>query len=228
MNKSILLAATAVLALTAGSAMAASHPGLVGAKPANLHVPPHTASTLYSQNSNFGSGIDSQNFTSGSFGTGYNDAAADDFVVPASIKWHVATVDVTGLYFNGSGPASSEIVTFYKHKHGHPGAIAGRGADTIVLNCADSAGSFSCTLPAPVKLSGGLSGKTYWVSVVANCSFVGGCGEWGWVQNTVTHNNPGEWENPGNNFATGCTTWGNPTSSCIPGVADDYAFDLQS
>jgi hypothetical protein len=224
MNKTVLLAATAVLALTAGSAMAAAHPGLVGAKPTNVHVPPHSAAVLYSQNSNFGYGIVSQNFTSGSFGTVYNAAGADDFVVPAGAKWKVKTVDVTGVYFNGSGPANSEVITFYKNKKGHPGKIAGAGLDSYVVNCADNFGSFSCAIPA-TKLAGGTTGKTYWVSVVVNMPFVTGQGEWGWVQNTTIHGNEGNWENPGGGFGTGCNTWG-PNSQCL-GLAGDYAFDLK-
>ena len=227
MNKTIFLAATAVLALTAGSAMAASHPGLV-VKPTNLrpaHVP---AGTLYSQNSNFGSGVDSQNFTSGNY-TAYNNAGADDFVVPGGHAWKVTEVDVTGVYYNGSGPASSEVVTFYKSKSGKPGAIAAKGTASYLLNCTDSAGSFACNVPGPkgkgLKLSGGTGGKSYWVSVVANCSFVGGCGQWGWVQNTVDQHNPGVWENPGNAFGTGCVTW-TPTNTCIGTGTDDWAFDL--
>ena len=46
-----------------------------------------------------------------------------------------------------------------------------------------------------------------------------------WVQNTVTHNNPGQWENPGGGFGTGCSTWNN-TSTCVGSGADDFAYDL--
>src|SRR5438477_11615466 len=112
MNKSVLLAASAVLALTAGSAMAASHPSL-GVKATHV-VPIQTpGKALYNQNSNYGYGIVSQNFTSGSFGTVYNAAAADDCAVPAGKTWKVKGLDVPGVYFNGSGPANSEIITFY-------------------------------------------------------------------------------------------------------------------
>lgn len=227
MNKTILMAATAVLALTAGSAFAASHPGVgvVKVTKGAVHVP----ATLYSQNSSFGYAIDSQNFTSGNY-TAYNNAGADDFVVPGGHKWKVTGVDVTGLYYNGSGPAASEVVTFYKSKGGLPGAIAAKGTASYTLACTDSAGSFSCSIPGPkgkgLKLSGGTGGgKTYWVSVVANCSFVGGCGQWGWAQTNLGGGNPGEWENPGNAFGTGCITW-TPTSTCIGIPTNEWAFDL--
>ena len=85
----------------------------------------------------------------------------------------------------------------------------------------------ACKLPSSVKLknSTGTKKKTFWVSVVANCSFTGGCGEWGFVQNTVIHGTEGQWENPDNGFGTGCTTWG-ANSTCL-GLAGDYAFDLK-
>ena len=222
MNKTVLLAATAVLALTTGSALAGSHPSLA-VKATNLRPIQSPGGTLYNQNSNFGYGIDSQNFTSGNYSPTYNSAAADDFAVPAGKVWKVSGVDVTGVYFNGSGPATSEVVTVYTNSKGHPGKVV----KSQTVNCTDSSGSFACKLPAAVKLnnSTGTKKKTYWLSVVANCSFSGGCGEWGWVQNTVIHKTEGQWENPDNGFGTGCTTWG-ANSTCL-GLAGDYAFDLK-
>src|SRR5437868_4896308 len=224
MNKTSLLAST-ILALTAASASAAWHPSAF-VKPGNIHPVTPTTGVLYSQNSNFGYGIDSQNFTSGSFSASYNSAAADDFVVPAGHVWKISALDVTGVFYNGSGPATSEIVTFYRNDHGRPGRV--KRSFTLTCNLAPQAG-YDCTLPkkagVPLGFKGGAGGREYWLSFVVNCSFVGGCGQWGWVQNTVTHNKPGQWENPGNGFGTNCTTWTN-TSSCIAGAADDYAFDL--
>ena len=106
-----------VVGLSAGGAMAASHPGVVAK---TTHVTPiqSPGKTLYSQNSNFLSqSLVSDNFTSGTFGS-YSDAGADDFVVPAGKKWKVTGVDVTGLYSNctagvNCGPATSEVITFY-------------------------------------------------------------------------------------------------------------------
>lgn len=170
MNKAVLLSATAAVAV------------LVGGAPVAAKQPAHKPDTvLYNQNSNFGfGGVDSQNFTSGSY-TSFNSAAADDFVVPSGQTWHIDEVDVTGMYFNGSGPAKSEVVTFYTNNgRNKPGRVH-RGPFT--LNCIDNAGSFLCTLPKGVKLASG----RWWVSVVANCSFTGGCGEWGWDTNSDVH-----------------------------------------
>jgi hypothetical protein len=230
MNKSILLAATAVVALTAGGAMAASPTLGVKAKVGVVHVPP---TALYSQNSPNGSANTSQNFTSGSFGTVYNNSGADDFVVPAGKTWTVKGIDVSGVYSNctsgvNCGPATSEVVTFYKSKKGKPGAILGKGADTYTLNCTDSAGSFSCAIPGPkgkgLKLKGGTSGKTYWVGVVANENFQT-ARQWFWENATVGGNNPGVWQNPGGGFGVGCATWTMKTT-CLGGATSEWAFDV--
>lgn len=216
MIKPALLVSTTAIALMAGAAPVESGPAPV-ARPANLHPPAVPPNVLYDQNSNFGTAISSQNSSYSSYST----AAADDFVIPAGRKWKVAEVDVTGAYYNGSGPADSEVVTFYTDRKGYPD----KAKAAFTLNCTDTAGSFACKLPGKGQaLSGGTGGRRYWVSVVANCDFIS-CGQWGWVQNTKIRHYEGVWENPENGFGTGCTTW-TRNSACflMPG---DYAFDLR-
>jgi len=152
MNKIILLASAAALAVTAGS-------GNLGARvrSQNLHRLHHVPTeVLYNQNNpNTQFRVESYNFTSGA-NTNLNNAAADDFVVPAGKKWTITEVDVSGEYLNcSSGCATSEVVTFYKNKNHQPGAIAGRGADTFTINCTDNNGSFACSIPNGVRLKGG-------------------------------------------------------------------------
>lgn len=220
MTRIALLCSASVIVLTAGQVFAESPlPFMAGA--ANLKMNPASPGILYDQNSNFGYGIDSQNFSS-SFASFYDSVGADDFIIPAGHKWKITEVDVAGMYFNGSGPARSEVVTFYSNNKGHPGKTRA----TYTVNCTDTAGSFACNLPGQGQsLSGGTNGRRYWVSVVANCDFTT-CGQWGWIQNTTTHNDPGQWENPGDGFHTGCTTW-TDTSTCTGLSSDDYAFDLK-
>src|SRR5579862_5590445 len=124
--KNMLLAATAIVALTAGSAFGAGqHPGVAvhGPQVNGVVKPLHSRAPLggpggllYSQNNGgTGSYISSQNFTSGTFAS-FTDAAADDFVMPSgSASGGVTEVDVTGLY-SSSGPPASEVVTFYANK----------------------------------------------------------------------------------------------------------------
>ena len=51
-------------------------------------------------------------------------------------------------------------------------------------------------------------------------------GEWGWETRNIQSGKPSAWENPGDGFQTGCTTW-NTTNSCIGfGEGPDYLFAL--
>src|SRR5947209_2727183 len=144
MNKTLLLA-TAALALSAmniGSAIAASR-----------HVP--TGSVLYSQNSNFGPGVPSNEFTT----CCDSSLAADDFIVPTGPNWHVTEVDVTGVYASG-GPAPSFNLGFdhTSRKRPVPGRAVRNGFFNY-LSCTDNNGSLVCTLPSAVTLK---PGRHYW------------------------------------------------------------------
>lgn len=226
--KTLLLLSTSVVALIASNTIAAQHPTVIGPR-AGAHpfqLPP--AHLLYSQNSNFGSAIQSMNFTDGSYSSLYDTAAADDFVIPAGRSWTITKVDAPGLFYNGSGPATSVVVTFYADAKGKPGNVKA----SYTLDCTDTTGTgtFACDIPGPhgngLRLRGATAGKRYWLSVTPNMAFIDGSGQWAWVQNTNTHRDPGQWENPGNGFGTGCKTWNN-TSTCIPSAVDDFAFDLR-
>ena len=208
--KQLVLASAAVLALAAGAASAAP----TAAGHGKVVAPPAvTAGTIYSNNkTDSGIGIVSQNFES-SFDI-YDARAADDF--PIKKKAVVSEVDVTGVYFNGSGPARDENVTFYKDAGGLPGAVV---KDYTGVAGADSFGSFKIKVPK-TKLKKG----TYWVSVQANMDFAVG-GEWGWENNLETTGAPAAWENPGGGFGVGCATYTNE-ATCIPDGQGDHMFSL--
>jgi hypothetical protein len=177
------------------------------------------AAALWDQNSDGdGNAISSQNFEA-SFDA-FDDAAADDFRVPAGVKWKVKSVTVTGIYFNGTGPAVSETVTFYQNAGGVPGAVK----TSATVTGADSSGSFVIVLPSPVGLGGGPNGKTYWVSVVANMNF-NPDGQWGWETRNTKVGKGGVWQNPGNGFGTGCTTWTRKGDCGLAG-GPDFMFAL--
>ncbi|HEY6578836.1 MAG TPA: hypothetical protein VIY09_05900 [Rhizomicrobium sp.] len=218
MTKSVLLAAAAVLALS-GGAFAAPHASMTAGTNVKPPLPPigHTPlKSLYSQNSSEGAtAIDSQNFSS-SFAQ-YDDQGADDFIVPKKKTWEIGEVDVTGEYYNGSGPATSENVFFYKDASGIPGKPVASFMDVVGT---DNAGSFTIVLPKKAKLKSG----HYWVSVQANLGGVGAGGEWGWFLTSVQHNDASEWQNQGGGFGV-CPTWGT-TQSCV-GYGPDFMFDLK-
>jgi hypothetical protein len=220
MTKSLLLlGSTAISVIVGGGAFAASLPGTVIAA-APPPAPDPKAKILYSQNSNdAGNAIDSQNFSSGLSST-YNDQAADDFVVPRGEKWRIGEVDVTGAYFNGSGPANSLNIYFYTDdKQELPGKAI---KEFPQLKCRDNSGSFACALPHKLSLKPG----HYWLSVQANCKYPE-CGEWGWEMTDEIHNDEAAWRSLCDNGCIGsCLTW-ETLDTCF-GYEDDLMFVLKS
>ncbi len=215
-----LLVGTA--ALVAGIGAAAAQPPALSHAGGYVHrfvsTTPKGSQTLYDQNSNdAGVAVISDYFDSGEFSS-YDSLAADDFTVPAGARWSVTEIDVTGVYFSGTGPSDAQKVYFFKDKNGNPGKLI---HEVDNLKGVDNNGSFVITLPGKgVKLKAG----TYWVSVQAGMNFIGGAGEWGWEVNSVQHGNPAIWENPGNGFGV-CPVW-QPLSTCV-GNGPDLMFALK-
>ena len=216
----LLMGTAAVLAMV-GTASANPVTSHAGGKAARVKGADRAAGVLYDQSTNdSGIGITSQNFES-SFDI-YDNSGADDFNVPAGQVWKVTEVDANGVYYNGYGPATSETVTFYKNKKGAPGAVVA----AVTATGSDSGGSFAISLGKKgVKLKGGAGGKTYWVGVVVNMDFGVG-GQWGWENQSTVEGKPAQWENPGDGFATGCTTWAQE-NVCIPDGQGDKMFTLR-
>jgi hypothetical protein len=233
--KTILLATAAVLALAYSASAVAARP----VRAAHWVKPP-TAGTLYSQYDNYGLQVPSQNFTSGSYAN-YNAVGADDFAIPAGTKWTITEVDALGVFGGGTNCSewqcnTSDVVTFYRNNnYGHPGTVK----YSVTVNCTASEywengnlignGNLACTIPGRrghgLRLSGGTRGRSFWVSVVPNMN-LNVTGVWSWITNQTTRNFTGQWQNPGNGYQTGCTTWTN-TRTCFPNndrFGDDYAF----
>ena len=220
MTRIQLLAAASVLVLSSVAAMAVSPPTRSFSGRYHPFRMPKGAGILYNQNSNAtGVGVDSQNFTSGTF-VSYNDQGADDFVVPEKTLWTIAEVDVSGVYYNGSGPAGSENVIFYRNGNGEPGNAVKHGTFNE-LRGRDDNGNFAIKLPGHgLRLRPGI----YWVSVVANCKY-DGCGEWGWETTSVQHGSPAMWRNP-DNFCC-CPVWETLESCISDSIGPDFMFDLR-
>jgi len=213
-----ILALGAMLASPSSMAHASTGaPGLAHHGRAASPAVPWALTPLYSQNDNdAGVGIVSQDFTDPGFDI-YDSNGADDFVVPAGHVWSVKGIAVTGVYFNGSGPADSETVYFYKDAGGLPGALLG----SVNLHGIDNAGSFLLKVSnRGIRFRPG----TYWVSVQATMAFGAG-GEWAFETRTLQANSPAAWQNPGDGFGTGCTTYQNMQGCIGPlGEGPDYMF----
>lgn len=225
MSKSLLLAAAAVLALSAGGASAASQPTAMFkhavSKAVHNKATNRALSVLFDQNgTDSGIGIVSQNFETAD--NAFDSGAGDDFTVPAGTKWTISEIDVSGAYFNGPGLARSENVTIYNDKGGKPGrAIDGLHSSLVVNGVDDGTGNFTMTLPTPIKLKPG----TYWIAVQANMDFGIG-GEWGWENQTTTAGTAAVWRNGGDGFGTGCIKWTTETT-CIADGQGDHMFTLK-
>ncbi len=213
-----MLAASASAAL--GSASAAPAPSLAPALTsksvgATAHIGSlRRTAVLYSQNDNSASpslAVNSQKYEPAF--DAFTGQGADDFVVPFNHKWKINGVTVTGSY--ARGPAVSENVTFYKDANGLPGIV--KNTQTVVGT--DSSGSFTIPL-SQFTLSAG----TYWVSVQANLNFSGG-GEWFWQTRTVQNGNGAAYQNPGDGYGTGCTTWAR-LQTCASALPPDFMFAL--
>ena len=179
-------------------------------------LPPPPPDTLYDQSDNPGSSlISSQDFETEL--DVYDDETADDFIIPAGVAWNINGVDVMGAYYNGTGPADSVNVRFYRN---------GSGNLPDVLVCErlyqpyTGGQNFAVTLSPVCSAAAG----HYWVSVQARMDF-NPHGQWGWTVRTVQSNAGAAWRNPGS--WQGCSTWYRRTI-CIPTVPDpDQVYRLR-
>jgi hypothetical protein len=198
------------------------HAAVYGTQPTSMGVatarqfvmPPIDTEVLYDQTGAavIGSGYTSQDFEADF--DAFDNQAADDFVVPAGETWNVNQVTALGVYYNGFGLMPTARVQIYDDAAGFPGALI---STEDVTPTDDGFGNIICDI-AEVSLGEG----TYWVSVQAVMDFGLG-GQWGWTPNNALTNSGAAWQNPGDGFVTGCTTWGRMTS-CIASLEDDLAF----
>ena len=222
-GKLSLLSAAVVMALAGTSADATQGTPVTKSSatpnPSRAHFKAPKGSTILYDQAISGSsvGFVDQNFSSAN--DPFDNAAADDFVVTGG-GWNVSRVDLTGVYFNGSGPADSFDVTIYADAGGVPGAPV---CSDPGLSYTNSGTSFSIPLSSVCALSAG----TYWLSAVANMDFAVG-GEFGWSAFAPASlpGSVGKWQNPGDGFGTGCTSWGDvDTCLSFPGT-NSFGFQI--
>ena len=159
---------------------------------------------LYDQYDNAGTtASSSQNFETAL--DQWDDAVADDFVVPDGVGWSISGVEVEGRFFNGSGPADSVNISIYDNAVDLPGTLLASRP-----NLAFTGGSsFVVTVSPAIELGPG----RHWLSVQANQSFASS-GQWGWLDRTQQAGVAAAWENPGGAHGFGCAAW-EVRGSCI-------------
>lgn len=209
--------ALTVLPLSAALDKAANSGGVLPSAPDGV------PSLLFDQTDNAsGNGSPDQDFEA-SFNA-YDSMGADDFVVTDAAGWTIYQVVTVGTQSTGGAPASIDVA-FYANSPGGgdtdlPGAVV---CDYPGVIPTSGNASFVIDLPTTCILPPGI----HWVSIQVNQNFGGGGGQHFWSNRTVQSGNEGVWINPGNGFATGCTTWTPQTTCGVGGGTNpDYLFQL--
>jgi hypothetical protein len=213
--------AVAVATTLALPANAASHQvGVASAKSVHSAAKPMKGKKIkycyQQQDDDNGIGIVSQNFESSL--DAYDSQGADDFTLTKKCK--VTNIEFNGAYFNGSGPATDFSITIYQDNGSSaPGKVVyGPKAESFTTTGTDG---YSITGLSGIKLAPG----TYWLSVQADLNYSSG-GEWGWNTNNTVRGDAAMWQNPGDGFATGCTSYTTLTTCIASGEGGDFSFAI--
>ncbi len=176
--------------------------------------------TLYDQtDSASGNGAPDQDFEA-SFDA-YDCRGADDFEVPANYYWDITQVQTVGT--TGTPGGATVSVWFFEDASGAPGTQV---CSYSGLTPTDNAGSLTIDLPTACRTEG----RT-WVAIQVRQDW-GTEGQHFWSNRSTQSYSPSQWENPGNGFGTGCTTWGaqmgtldtNPATGCGVGGGTNPDF----
>ena len=209
------LAVAGAVAPAASAGRSPVTPSASGGAQASTASPTKLSTCVDQSDNDNGVGVVSQDFEA-TYDV-YDSRGADDFKLKKTCQ--IKMVMVEGQYFNGSGPATSENVTFYRDMAGVPGGVISNQMG--LMGADDGAGNFTIMLSSPVGLRAG----TYWMSVQVNMDFDQG-GEWGWNTNTRQRGNPAVWRNKGDGFGTGCVHYTNLAQCIEAGQGPDDSFML--
>ncbi len=150
--------------------------------------------------------------------TVYSSYGADDFV--CTDQWTITKVFVLGGFYNGTlHPATFGI---YIYADDNPnGDLPGTQLYDVHGSVVENGnGGFTIPISDEVVLEPG----HYWISVYANVAV--GYAQWGWRPSDGSNNNEAVWENPGDGFGTGYTSW-TPITTVFQGTSQtDYSFAL--
>ncbi len=164
--------------------------------------------TVLSQTAARVNGVPSQNFEP--LNAAFDNAAADDFAVPAGTTWNLSSLVIPGIFTNAAGvPQSLNVVVFANSATNLPGTVVYSRLNHTQFTF-NAAGFVVDLANAPIDLTPG----RYWLSVVVNMPFTGN-GQWFWGNfGGAVQGNPYAWTNPGAGFGTPCTVGWNYGTTC--------------
>ncbi len=175
--------------------------------------------TLYNQTSTPSGDLQLSSVISESgFGTTYSSYGADDFI--SNDQWTLKKIIVLGGFYNGANNSNYFIVKLYADDNPDgnlPGTQIYYGGNTV-----QNEGNGVITIPITDDVV--LPAGHYWISVAA--SVVLGNAQWGWKPSSSNNYYEAVWENPGDGFGTGYTTW-TPITTVYNGTTEkDYSFAI--
>jgi hypothetical protein len=205
-----------------------------------LLAPSARAVVLYDQTNSPEGLVSSQDFESGTSRppapptptasyNAFDTTVADDFTVPSGESWTIHGVHALGNLipfewscsrFCGGGITPAARVRIYEASGTLPGAAVFTSTSIRPID-----GGIEADLALPVRGAPALPPGHYWVSVQA-IKDLNPLGQWSWTETAVQSGDPSVFENPGNGFGTGCTTFMPKRAQCIPGARLDQAFSL--
>jgi hypothetical protein len=195
-----------------------------------LLAPSARAVVLYDQTNSPEGLVSSQDFESGTSRppapptptasyNAFDTTVADDFTVPSGESWTIHGVHALGNLipfewscsrFCGGGITPAARVRIYEASGTLPGAAVFTSTSIRPID-----GGIEADLALPVRGAPALPPGHYWVSVQA-IKDLNPLGQWSWTETAVQSGDPSVFENPGNGFGTGCTTFMPKRAQCSP------------
>ena len=171
--------------------------GLVGPNP-TFH-----SAVLYDQTANpSGDGAPAQDFEA-SFDN-FDSTAADDFVVTGT-GWTVDGIQFLGAIGDPVANGMGAVLAI----HADSGGAIGAAVCSPTVTLTGDGSVLNAEFDAPCNLMPG----TYWVLFHVIMDFGAG-GQWFWTNTATITNSAAQWQNPGDGFGSGCTTFQPAGSVC--------------
>lgn len=173
-------------------------------------------SLLYDQTNNpSGNGAPDQDFEAGF--DAYDCEGADDFDVTWTDGWNVQQVQTVGT--TGTPGTSTVKVVFFADAGGSIGAQL---CSYTGISPTDNSGSLIIDLPTDCFVGLGLA----WVNIQVSQEFAT-AGQHFWSNRTTQSFAGSLWQNPGDGFGSGCTTWTAQTTCGVGGGTNpDFLFQI--